>query len=119
MTLVTYGSMINSVSRAAERLADRGIQATVLRILTLDELPVEEMLGQMTDKILVIEEACTGSGIREAFAWRLKELSPEKRVYGMDLGKDFVPHGSQDKLYAYCGLDEASIIKKAEEVLEI
>ena len=118
VTLVTYGSMINSVSRAAEELAERGIQATVLRILTLDELPVEEMLNQMTDKILVIEEACTGSGIQEAFAWRLKELSPEKRVYGMDLGKDFVPHGAQDKLYAYCGLDEASIIKKAEEVLE-
>ena len=118
VTLVTYGSMINSVSCAAEELAERGIQATVLRILTLDELPVEEMLNQMTDKILVIEEACTGSGIQEAFAWRLKELSPEKRVYGMDLGKEFVPHGAQDKLYAYCGLDEASIIKKAEEVLE-
>ena len=48
-----------------------------------------------------------------------RRMSPEKRVYGMDLGKEFVPHGAQDKLYAYCGLDEASIIKKAEEVLEI
>ena len=118
ITLVTYGSMINPVMRAAELLADRGIQATVLRLLTLDKLPVKEMLEQMTDRVLIVEEACTGSGIREAFAWRLKELSPEKNVYGMDLGSDFVPHGSQQKLYAYCGLDEASIAKKAEEVLK-
>ena len=116
ITLVTYGGMINTVLRAAETLSRQGIEATVLRLLTLDSFPVKEMLPEITERVLVVEEACTGSGIREAFAWALLELSPEKRVYGMDLGGDFVPHGSQEKLYVYCGLDEASIVKKAQEV---
>ena len=58
------------------------------------------------------------NGIREAFAWELRVALPDQRVYGMDLGPDFVTHGAQDKLYKHCGLDEEAIVKLTGEVLK-
>ena len=82
-------------------------------------LGYEEILEKMSENsvIVVVEEVCSGSGIREALAWELTKLCPECIVYGMDLGADFVPHGNQKLLYKHCGLDEASIARFVKEVL--
>ena len=42
---------------------------------------------------------------------------PNCRVTVIDLGKDFVTHGAQQKLYELCGLDSKSIAAFAKEVL--
>ena len=109
VTLVTYGGMINNVLEAAELLAENGIEAGVLRLLNLTQLPGKQILEQGSGPVVIVEEACTGSGIRESLAWLLDTLEPGRRVYGLDLGPDFVPHGSQEKLYALCGVDAKSI----------
>ena len=118
VTFVTYGTFVNQVLEAAESLEKEGVSAGVLRLLALDSFPMEELLPQLGKVVVVVEEACTGSGIREAFAWQLWQLDKTKRIYGMDLGKGFVPHGAQDKLYAHCGLDQASIVRYTKEVLK-
>ena len=61
--------------------------------------------------------ACTGSGIREALAWNIAALEPDRRVYGVDLGPDFVPHGATDRLYALRGLDSAAIAEYVRRVI--
>ena len=113
ITLITYGTMINPVLEAAEQLEQAGIHSTVLRLLELSSIPGEEMLQLMPEKknVVVIEETAAHSGIKESLAWELRSLCPDCRVYGIDLGTDFVPHGDQKKLYALCGLDTASIVK--------
>ena len=118
MTFVTYGRMVNQVLRAAEKLETAGVSAEVIRLLTLDVFPIEKLLPHISGPVIVVEEACTGSGIREAFAWELRAALPDQRVYGMDLGPDFVTHGAQDKLYKHCGLDEEAIVKLTGEVLK-
>ena len=74
-------------------------------------LVTQEILEQLPDsrRVVVVEEVCSGSGIRETLAWELREKCPECRVWGLDLGADFVPHGSLKELYALCGLDPESI----------
>ena len=106
------------VLRAAEKLETAGVSAEVIRLLTLDFFPIEKLLPHISGPVIVVEEACTGSGIREAFAWELRAVLPDQRVYGMDLGPSFVPHGAQDKLYKHCGLDEEAIVKLTGEVLK-
>ena len=64
-----------------------------------------------------MEETAAGSGIREALAWDLAKLCPNCRADGIDLGRDFVPHGSLKELYERCGLDAASIAAHVREVL--
>lgn len=112
MTLITYGTMINPVMEAAERLAQAGIRCTVLRLLELSQIPADEILRLMPDRktAVVIEETAANSGIKAALAWELRARCPECRVDGIDLGTGFVPHGDQKKLYSLCGLDVDSIV---------
>ena len=119
VTLITYGTMINAVLAAAEELKQRGISCTVLRLLELSALPAEEILRLMPERktAVVIEETASGSGISQAIAWEMRKLCPQCRVSGIDLGRDFVPHGSQQRLYEYCGLDAASIAQFVSGVL--
>ena len=119
VTLVTYGSMLDNVLQAAEILSRQGIEATVVRLLTLSALPVRALLEEISENrhIVVAEEVCAGSGIREALAWELTKLCPDCRVDGIDLGADFVPHGSLKELYRQYGLDGESIADYTREVL--
>ncbi len=119
MTLITYGSMLECVMEAAEALAREGIEATVLRLLTVSPLPGEEVAGKLSrnHRVLIVEETCSGSGIREALAWEIRKSCPDCRLDGLDLGWRFVPHGSSRELYEYCGIDGKSIARRAKEML--
>ena len=119
VTLITYGALLENILAAAEKLAQQGIEATVLRLLCVSDLPAEEILAKMSPIrcVIVVEEVAANSGIREALAWDLHKLCPQCRIDGIDLGADFVPHGSVKELYADCGLDAASIAAFTKEVL--
>ncbi|MDO5401481.1 MAG: 1-deoxy-D-xylulose-5-phosphate synthase [Eubacteriales bacterium] len=119
VTIITYGTMLSNVLEAAELLSQWGIEATVLRLLTVDELPVLELREKLSDhpQVLVVEEVAANAGIRESLAWELGKLCPEAKFDGINLGRDFVPHGAQKLLYQHCGLDAASIAAYTREVL--
>lgn len=120
VTLVTYGTLLANVAQAAELLTQQGIQATVLRLMTVSPLPVDEILAQMSDDphVVVVEEICNGSGVREELAWALCHKRPECRVDGLDLGRRYITHGSMDALYRHSGLDGASIAEFVRGVLQ-
>lgn len=119
LCFVTYGTVSNNVLDAADILAGQGIDVTVLRLLQVAPLPVEEVIGHLqgNQPVIVVEETCTGSGIREDLAWELRSRIPECRVEGIDLGGNFVTHGKLEALYRHCGLDAESIATFAREVL--
>ncbi len=119
VTLVTYGVFLQNVMQAAEIMSQKGIEARVLRLLCVSELPIQEILNAMgTSRILItVEEAMAGSGICEALTRELERACPDCRVAGVDLGKKFVPHGSLNALYEHCGLDAWSISEYVQEVL--
>ena len=114
--LVTYGSLVNNVLESADLLEKRGIHAGVLRLTNLSTFPTASILEAGQGPIVVVEEACTGSGIRESLAWAVHSLDPERTVLGIDLGSDFVPHGAREQLYKLCGLDAVSIAEYVEGV---
>ena len=117
--LVTYGSMLENTLKAAELLAQQGIEVTVLRLLTVSDLPAAQVADMLPEgaSVVVLEEVASGSGIRETLAWELRKRIPGLRVEGLDLGRNFVPHGSLNELYHHCGLDEASIAAFIKEML--
>lgn len=119
LTLICYGIITNNVLEAAQMLSEQGIEVTVLRLLRAVPLPVEEIVAQMSANrhVIVVEEVCTGSGIREMLAWELRRRIPSCHVDGLDLGGDFVTHGGLDTLYHHCGLDAEAIAAFVREVL--
>ena len=118
VTLITYGVTLDNTMKAAELLAQQGIEATVLRLLTVEPLPVYNVLTMMSKQqhAVVIEETAGGCGIREALAWELQHLRSGIRVDGIDLGHQFITHGDMNSLYQHYGLDAQSIAKFVQEV---
>jgi len=118
VTIVTYGVLVENALKAARLLQQQGVSAAVLRILDVSTIPAQALLGQLSEKrcVVVLEEVCSGSAIRESLAWELQRLAPDVRVYGMDLGEGYVAHGAMDALYRSCGLDEQSI---CDYILEV
>lgn len=119
ITLITYGTMINNVLAAAEILSQQGIAATVLRLQTVSPLPVQQILAQMSDNqhLVVIEEVCSGSGIRQELAYQIRNEMPNCRIDGIDLGHSFAVQGDMQALYNFYGMDAASIAAFTREVL--
>ena len=117
VTLITYGMLINQVMEAADLLSQNGVEASVLRLTELSRWNREELIRHLGDHctVVVVEEVCSGSGIREAIC---SQLGENYRIKGIDLGPDFVPHGATGKLYKLCGLDSESIADFTREVLE-
>ena len=116
VTLLTYGTLTAEAIRAASMLKDAGVEAAVLRLQRVDTLPVQTILEGMsnTRKLVVMEEVCAHSGIKEALSLELNGISACE-VCGIDLGHRYVTHGSLQELYASCGLDGQSV---ANYVLE-
>lgn len=119
VTLVTYGVILDQVMAAAEILSRRGIEATVLRLQEVSQTHGKLICERMSENrtLVCIEEVCTGSGIREALAWEMRELCPQCRLFGLDLGRRFVEHGSMEDLYRHYGLDPQSIASFVQGVL--
>jgi 1-deoxy-D-xylulose-5-phosphate synthase len=111
VTLITYGNLINNVLDAAALLQEKGVSVKVLRLLSVTHIP--ELSGLVSGEVVVLEEAAEGSGIKEAVAWKLGG----RKVHGIDLGAEFVPHGDQNSLYQFTGLDAGSITNFVCEVV--
>ena len=114
LTLVTYGIQTNEVLKAADLLAAEGIQTQVLRLLSANRFDSKLLtcLVKGNGSVIVVEEAASGSGIKERISWAL----PEQTIRGIDLGEAFVPHGDMANLLRQYGLDHESIAKFAREV---
>ena len=118
VTLITYGTMLENTMKAAEILSAQGVEATVLRLLTVEPLPVYNILTMLskTEHVVIVEEVAGGCGIRETLAWELEHLRPGIRVDGIDLGRRFITHGDVNSLYRYYGLNEQFVANFVQEV---
>ena len=79
--------------------------------------------GTLVNNLLTAAEMLEKEGIH-AGVLRLMNLTQfpteailTRPVYGIDLGPDFVPHGSQEKLYRLCGLDSSAIAEFVRGVI--
>ena len=120
VTLVVYGTLLQNAMDAVCILEQHGIKSTVLRLLTVAPLPVDQILEHLSSNphVVVLEEVCAESGIRQTLAWELSHRVPAIKVDGLDLGHRYVTHGSIQALYKHCGLDAESIAHFVQEVLQ-
>ena len=119
--IVTYGTLVNQATAAADLLAEQGIQARVIRLLSVNPLPAEALKAALNGcrNVLILEETCAGSGILGDLTWLLKDSLERCHIYSQDLGGEYVTHGSIAELYQKHGLDPISIAKKVQEVLAV
>ncbi len=112
--IVTYGTLVNNALTAANILAEQGVDISVIRLADLSTIGFDDLKNALAgiSNIIFAEEA--SAGIYDAVASGLGE---SHRVTRVDLGKEYVPHGSVAQLYKKYGLDAMSLAEKMKEVL--
>ncbi len=116
ITLVAYGTMINSAIHAAEILEKDGISAEVLKIgqiMPLDPEPIKQSI-QKTKRLIVAEECVNEGSVGQRILARLALQGglPEK-VKLQNLGDRFITQGTMQELYRYCRIDGESLAEEA------
>ncbi len=121
VTIVTYGTIINEALAAAKRLEEKGRSAQVVKLNSTAPLDVDTVAAcvKKTGRLVVAEE-CVDAGCvgrRIAAELTLRGVDGVKLVL-VNLGNRFVQHGTVTELRALCGIDGASICRRALEVIE-
>ena len=110
VTIITYGTLLQNAMDAAQRLHENNIEATVLRLMTVSPIAVDEILGSISENrhIVIMEESCSG-GISDVVACQLYKRIPGCRVDSFHFDNQFVTHGNVAQLYKQYHLDADSI----------
>ncbi len=118
LQLLTYGSLVQNAKNAAEILKSKGVDAGVTRLLKLAPLPAEAIAQSLSTNatVVILEETGANCGICHELSHSLRKLRPDCKVFGIDLGHDYVTHGAMDDLYDHYGLSAQKI---AEFVMEV
>jgi 1-deoxy-D-xylulose-5-phosphate synthase len=121
VAIITYGSLINNALEAANLLQKQGIDAAVLRLLTVSPLPWQQLARQLdgVGTVVIMEEVCNGSGIGAELGFMLAQERQEINFHTLDLGNKYITHGSMEQLYKHTGLDGCSVAEFILEVLKI
>lgn len=119
--IVTYGALTANALQAARLLKDKNISVSVIQLTKVCPLPVEAMESALSgiQNCILLEDACSGSGLYEAISAVMRTNVPECNIYRADLGHAFSTHGSLAQLHIHYGLDGQSVADKIQEVLKV
>ena len=119
VTIVSYGPMICEALDASRILSQQGVEAEVVKLWSLAPLDTTlvEASVRKTGRLLVLEE-CVESG---CVGQELVTVLAEKRIVPairlINLGRDFVTHGSVTRLHEKLGMDGKSVAASVKELM--
>ena len=121
VTIAAYGTMVNEALEAARLLEEKGRSAQVVKLNSIAPLDVDTVAAcaQKTGTLVVAEECvdagCVGRRLAAEFALR---GAAGVRLALVNLGDRFVQHGTVAELRQLCGIDGASVCRRALEVMD-
>lgn len=118
LTICANGPLVYEALLAAEKLAERRVEAEVIAVPTVKPLDAETILASVkkTGRVVTAEEAQVTGGLGGAVAELLGERlpAPLRRIGVRDT---FGESGTADELMNKYGLRAADILKAADELL--
>jgi len=120
ITLVGYGTMINELLSAAQRLRAEGISAEVIKLNTIrdEEFPLIMDSLRKTGRLLAAEEVCAvGCVGRRLMAQAAQSGVCLRAARAVNLGAGLVPHGDRPHLLRDNGLDAESLALTARKLV--
>jgi 1-deoxy-D-xylulose-5-phosphate synthase len=115
LTIAAIGSTVLPATRAAEILAESGIQAEVINarfVKPLDEALILKSVHK-TGMLITVEEAMLAGGFGSALLELLAREQLEIPVDRLGLSDKFYDHADQNVLRRYAGIDAESIATRA------
>ena len=117
VTIIANGVMVCRAVEAAERLAERGVEARVLNMATVRPIDREAVVSaaRETGAIVTVEEHTVFGGLGSAVAEVVVQEAPvPMRMIGVP--GVFAPTGEPEFLFRHFGLTSENIAEKAEEL---
>ena len=119
VTIACYGTMVNEALDAADRLAQDGVSAEIVKLGIAFPNSYEKLLASAcrTGRLIVAEEVCQAGCVGAAILVRAAAKGGElPQVRLLNLGSGIVPQGTVAQLRRDCGIDALSIANAAEEL---
>lgn len=119
ITLFSYGTLVNPLLDAADKLAELGISASVLKLNCIAPLNTQVIAQAVrkTRRLLVLED-CMGVGCvgqRIAAILAQEGIAPDRLIL-KNLGTSFASQGSVSQLRHAFGLDAEGVVTSVLEV---
>lgn len=119
VTIIATGLEVSEALEAAKKLAEDGIDATVINMHTIKPLDEQAVINAAikTGKIVTVEEHSIIGGLGSAVCDVVAEKAPAK-VLKIGINDTFGESGSAVELVKKYGLDSESIYQKIKEFLK-
>ena len=112
VAILAVGKMVAAALKAADVLAERGVEATVWDVRSCAPLdPAMCADAANHDRVVTIEDGIREGGVGMSIAANISEISGTCRVESLGVPTKFLPHAKPDRLLAQLGLDADGIIK--------
>lgn len=119
--IITYGSMLQTAMDASRKLEQSDIPVSVIRLLNLAPLPIDDVLKFVGEysHLIILEECLDVYGIHHELSSAILSRYPSIIVDRINLGKHYTTHGKISQLLEACGLDADSIVDRVLEVHQV
>lgn len=117
--LISTGETLCFALQAAKKLAEKGISAEVVDLVSIKPLDTEMIgkLAQQFDQIVTVEEHDVINGIGAAVATEVAKYG-HAQLHVLGFPDKPAIQGTQDEVFHYYGLDADGIMKSIEEILK-
>jgi 1-deoxy-D-xylulose-5-phosphate synthase len=118
LCILAIGKLVAAAERAAERLAESGVQATVWDVRSCAPLDASMIADAARHgAVLTCEDGIRDGGIGMTIADQVHELSPTLAVVSLGVPTMFIPQAKPDRILASFGLDADGILASAQSLL--
>jgi transketolase len=120
IAIIATGETVYPALQSAEKLAQQGINATVVSMHTIKPLDKELILqlAKDTDAILTVEEHSVNGGLGEACASLLLQSKYNKPFKIMGIPDEYTVTGSQTEIFDHYGLSADGIAQAVLNLLQ-
>lgn len=120
VTLVCYGTMVNTMLELKDRLSEEGISAEVIKLGKIMPLPTDEVLDSLrkTGRLLIAEDVAHPGSVGSQILAAAALANVGVNACLCDLGDGIITHGTVSELMRDTGLDVDSLYNKAIRLIK-
>jgi 1-deoxy-D-xylulose-5-phosphate synthase len=112
--VLAIGKMVIDAHKAAQQLAERGVDVTVWDVRSCAPLDPEMIADAARHRLVVTcEDGVRDGGIGMTIADRVHAVDPGVQVNVLGIPSKFIPQGNADRILAQFGLDADGIVAAA------
>lgn len=114
IAILSFGPLGNIAMQAAEEIAETdGLQTTIYNmkfVKPIDTHAIKKVCASHKT-IITIEDGVRHGGFGTAVLEAAADIQFKGKIIRLGIEDEFIPHGTQEELYAFCKLDKQSIIE--------